>query len=34
MRLEEHDTIEEYSLDDIQLENYEYHPPIQMKMRG
>lgn len=32
--LNKHDTIEEYSLDDIQLENYEYHPPIQMKMRG
>ena len=32
--LNKHDTIEEYSLDAIQLENYEYHPPIQMKMRG
>lgn len=32
--LNKHNTIEEYSLDDIQLENYKYHPPIQMKMRG
>jgi len=32
--LNKYDTIEEYSLDDIELKNYKYHPPIQMKMRG
>ena len=32
--LNKYDSIEEYSLDDIELKNYKYHPPIQMKMRG
>lgn len=32
--LNKYDTIEEYGLDDIELKNYKYHPPIQMKMRG